>query len=270
MTPLLGTVDGSGNIVEPSFSTHGVLVPPPPPPGPTGNEALVTALGGDGEVDVFYDVRAGRTVATGISQWADWRTGFGIPATQATASKQPALLGSSDADYEISFDGVDDFLFTAASALFDNSGAATLIYIGTVNHTGGDGRYPLYTGDATTFARVMALKAEGSTQLKNAAKAAAATDSVASSASRRLIILTQNATTGFALEIPNRAKVTNTGTDQVAGNNVLTIGALWTSGVAHCPAKVRSIIRLKHEITAGEITELKTWAATYHPYVAAS
>ncbi len=70
-------------------------------------DQLLTDLGGDPNVIGFYDRRKGKTIATGVSEWADVRaTGGGPTWTNATGAQQP----TEGASGELVFDGVDDRL----------------------------------------------------------------------------------------------------------------------------------------------------------------
>ena len=239
---------------------------------PAGNAQLVADLGGNAEVIAFYDVRAGITLATGVSQWNDCRgaVGYGPSLVQATGANQPARTGTGDSDYEVNFDGTDDFMRTASSALFDNSGAAALIFIGSADSAFVDGRYFCYTGDSAAFGRALALRCNATAALEGAAKGGTfgpGGAAVVPSTTRRLMIVAQDATTGATFEIANRAENPFTGVDQASGNNILALGSHAT-GAGFVPIKVRAVIRLAHEITAGEVSAVKTWATTYHPYTA--
>jgi len=110
-----------------------------------------------------YDASVGTTVATGVSNWAD-QSGNGRDLIQATAASQPALGTDALGRPIITFDGVNDYLKSAAFTLnqpetiyfVGHQASWTLsdyIYDGNATNTG-----VLQQGGATPRLRVYAGK----------------------------------------------------------------------------------------------------------------
>lgn len=122
--PATVSVGGSGVTLAAS-----VVVPPTPTPTPTDPDQVIVdlfALGEQGfwydpsdESTVFQDV-AGTIPVTALGQTVariNDKSGRGNHLTQATAASRPTWQLDANGKFYLAFDGVDDFMLTAAMTL---------------------------------------------------------------------------------------------------------------------------------------------------------
>lgn len=232
--------------------------------------ALVDVLGGNAVVPAFYDVRAGVTDAGGVaSQWADVRgAGFG-PALTAAGAARPTWDGSV-----LTFDGAAHVLGTAASSLFVVSGAYSLVLVAAVPQTVGLA-YPAAINDGTE-ARVLAVQQTAGAGgviralMENGINFVEPSSGVAVSATRRVAIASKTATTGASIDVPNAARASLVNAASVAaGDNVLSVGALRSTGTFYAKPVVRAVLCLSKQVSAADVTAIFAWARDNHGAVAA-
>lgn len=234
---------------------------------------LVTALGGNASVPAIYDTRnnveqtvdlGGGTYACG--KWDDARgaAGFGPSLLQATAVNRPVYTLATQI---LTFDGTNDVLTSAADALFDLSGAYTVVLVGSPSVAAS--KYAIQIAGAS---RYLAISTDATGKLSAEAQQTGfpqAISTVAGSATRRCIIASKNATTDVSVDIPNTTRVSAVaGAAQAAGTNTMNVGAL--NGATSATAMVcRAVVCLNRQATAGDITTIMTWAVNNHAAVAA-
>lgn len=229
-------------------------------------------VGGDAPMKALYSRLFGITTSSGVvDQWDDARGGGFGPSLLSTGTQRPAW---DSVNSLITFDGVDDFLASAASALFDLSGAKTLALIAALPSTTGPAFAAGIANDATA-SRHMGIRQEAggaSTikgQLNRLGGNVAADSLVQISATRRLIIVSKTAGPTVRIKVPGQARQSATDSVSiVAGDNVLSIGGYFQ---ANSPAKpiVCAALVLDREPTSNDDDVLLTWAETYHQAVAA-
>lgn len=232
---------------------------------PDGVSTLVTALGGDSAVLHFADTRANVGTSGGVvDTWDDVRgtSGYGLQLT-GTGTARPAWDG---VNFRITFDGVNDQLLTAASALYALDTAKALIYIGSFPTVASDSiPVSINNGDRTRF---LEFEEDFNATTRPAAFGTgsiriSATAAVTTGATRRLFVASKNNATNISVEVPTDTKQTQPGlSSSPAGNNILYVGA-GPVGFASAPV-VCAVLVLDHEPDATEVTALGTFATTYH------
>lgn len=234
--------------------------------------ALISVLGGNTVVSAFYDVRAGVTATTTVSQWDDARgaTGFGPSLVQATSGNRPAWDPSA---LTMSFDGIDDTLATVASPLFALATPMSLAFVGSVQVLAAASLAMAVT-DQSVFTRLFGIRHTGTGagvltgQLQNSILAGG---TVVASTTRRLIVVGTDGLTTISLDIPSVARVAGVSGVAAAatGNNILTIGNTFTGRGEPALLAVRAALCISRQVTAGDVTTLLAWAQANHGAVAA-
>lgn len=238
-------------------------------PAPSDVTDLITALGGNAVVPGFYDVRSGITASGGfVDRWADARGGGFGPALTGTTTSRPAW---DSVNLLVTSDGTDDRLMAAASSLFPLNAATSLIYVGSIpTNAGGSTRYVAAINDNGAFGRFFQIgsgaSSAGITVTTPSGPSTAA--SLAPSATRRVIIAGQSASTSCTIDVPNGTAGTLTTAAQSSGNNALWLFGDRSASPDNCIASVaRAAFVLARKATAGDITTIKTWAVTNHSAV---
>lgn len=233
--------------------------------------SLVRSLGGNAAVPAIYDVRYGITLAAGaVSQWDDARgaAGFGPSLVQVTAGKRPVW---DVAALTATFDGVDDDMTTAASALFDISGDYSIILIGALTNLAANG-WSAGIADAAAPTRALRLRSQPTGGVIGCQVVAAfAQSTVITSATRRLLIGSKVAATSDAFaDVPKTARVTTAAAGVLAaGANTLTIGAFFTGSLSPAPLVARALLCLTRQVTVADIATLLAWSQAAHGVTAA-
>lgn len=228
--------------------------------------------GGDAALAAIYSVTTGVTVISGVvSQWDDARgaTGFAPSLAQATAGKRPVW----DADrLTMTFDGVDDDLTTATSALFDLAGAYSLVMVGAFLTLVPAQGWSAGITDGAAPTKALRLRSQGSGGIIGAQVVAAfAQSTVATGTTRRLLVGSKNATTLDAfVDVPRTARVTTAAAGTTAAGNLpLTVGAFFTGSLSPAPAVCRAVLCLTRQATVADLAVLSDWATIYHQAVLA-
>lgn len=233
---------------------------------------LASALGDDGTGDVLlaiYDGRRNVTVSSGVvDSWADARgaTGYG-PALTATGVRRPGYDPVAETS---NGDGVDDVMVTGTNALFDLSGAKTLVAIGAI--TGGNSsRYLASIAKPGTFNPSLAIRAV-TTDFYDAAAAGSSSrnkSTVAIGATRRVLIATTTPGT-VGIEIPDAARVTTTGLPAM-GTDLCQLGVFgWDNpGSSWGAGHLRAVLVLNRVATAEDVETITAWAEAQHSAVRA-
>jgi hypothetical protein len=234
--------------------------------------ALVAALGGSSVVPALYDVRRFVTATTIVSSWADALGRSTVPSLTATGTKRPGWDGTA---LTITFDGVDDCLTSGVNALFDLSGAITLWMVAAFQPTAAND-YAAGIAESTSTARLLAvLQNSGASgvlraQVGAGSAFAAADSTVTVGATRRLILVSKNASTGVSVDVPSQARVSATNTGSVAsGTNAFSVGNAFTGFSLPASPVVRAAGCLSRQATVQDIATILAWAKTYHGAVAA-
>lgn len=232
--------------------------------------ALVSVLGGNASVPAFYDVRAGVTATTTVSQWDDARgvTGFGPSLVQATANSRPTFDPFAQT---LTFDATDDTLATGASALFALAVPITLVLIGAIQQTAAIA-HCMAIADAAGLSRFMSIRgtATASGVLAMQVQASGSAGSVVVSTTRRCAIAGTDGTTGMTFDVPNVARVSSAaGASPASGNNILTLGNSFSGNVSPASLVVRAALVLNRQATAADVATLLAWAQANHGAVAA-
>lgn len=237
-----------------------------------GAAALIAALGGNASVPAIYDVRSGLTTSGGfVDSWADARgAGFGPTLSQSDNTRKPAWDGTV-----VTFDGVDDNLFSAASSLFDLAGAYSIVLVGAVRETAG-GAFAGGIGDTGALARALLFRQSATSagvnmvDFRGGGFSAVASSTATVGLTRRVVAVSKNASTGLSVDVPSVARVSNTaGGSVAAGNNVLTIGSSFNGAANPGQPLVRAVFTLARQVTAGDLAAILAWAQANHGAVAA-
>lgn len=224
--------------------------------------ALIEALGGDGVVLGFYVTTNGETGAADdsvivnagvVDEWWDYRgeTGFG-PKLVGTGTARPAW---DAANTEIEFDGVDDYLITAVSSVFDLSTAKTLVYVG--DSKSGDGCMVSIT-DPTIIARAMLLYGQSGNikaQFQNPQENIDST--VAVGTTRHVMFAAKNASTTGFVEVPNVAQATSAITAKGAGDNRMIVAKYDDDSGGAYAVVVKAVMVLDGAYTVGQKTLIR-------------
>lgn len=243
---------------------------------PAGNSSLISNLGGDTPVNAFYDARnnVGVTGAA-VDYWDDTRGGAGFaPRISFVGSARPTFNAVST---QIEGDATDDEGTTPPSALFDLGGAKTLYVICAARgaslprYTAALHNVSPYTGGR----RLMAIRESNDVNISgftyDGTTPAHPDSAVAQGDTIRVIKVSKNATTGLAVEVPNKAAVAATGVDLVAGNNQLTLFNLELgSNGTRSASWIKAVIVLDREGTDTDDNFVRDYAIAQHGAVAAA
>lgn len=231
---------------------------------------LVTALGGNASVPALYDLRRGVTASANlVSQLDDARGPSGFaPSITATTTQRPTL---DPAALTLTFNGTTNRLASASSAVFDVSGACAVFLVAAIPTTGA----LAYPFTITNGVRLFDLRAPGATAPAveaddGAGHILSTASTVVPSTTRRLWIISKNASTGIAIDVPNKTRASATNTGSIgAGNNLLTIGA-YNAGASNFSTLVfRALGVINRQVTAADIAILLAWATSAHQAVVA-
>lgn len=242
---------------------------------PAGNSQLIADLGGDAVMLAFYDARNNVGNSGGFADtWDDTRGAVGYgPQIVGAGAERPAYAGSL-----LTFDGVDDYMTSAASALFDLSVAKTLIAIGSIDVGAATPEYIASICDSLGAIRVMAIKtsavdaldvtygpSSGYVIVPFLDDAAGAITVVAPT--RRLLLASKDATTGLQTRIADSP--VNTGVasgNQAAGNNQLSLGTLFP-GAGLAPITLRAVMVMNRAFTPSDYALIRAYAQAQHTIV---
>lgn len=251
------TLDFDGALDADSHAIDAVTVAPPPT-----ELAFLRAniVGGDSTMTAVYLPDQQTTLSgSAVTTWADARGGGFGPSLTGAGSAQPTY---DSVNNEIDFDGVDDLMATATSALFDLSGTVCIAMTGVIPTSAGSLTL-IGIEDTTGASRLLGIgktNAGGviyATVLQSGSSIANST--VVTSNTARLIMVYKDASNQFYIQIPNDTEATwFGGGTQASGNNKLVLG------INASPFSIRGLITLNRMPTAGDITTLKSWAQTYH------
>lgn len=230
---------------------------------------LVNGLGGSAVVPAFYDVRYGITTAGGVaSAWNDARgaTGFG-PQLASTGTNRP---GFSSTTLDLTFDGIDDYLTSAASALFALNGAMSLFYVGSVPTL--QDHNPCGICESAVAARALLVQGVTITPKIGAFIGAGATtiaSAVGTGTTRRLTAISKNASTTGRVQVASQTAVTGAITTIASSaNNQLTVGDYFPAS-SPMATVARALIVLSGAYTAAQLAAVSAWAQAIHTAVTA-
>ena len=216
-------------------------------------QTLITALGGNSSVLAFYDGRFNVTSSAGVaSAWTDVRGGGFGPAFAATGTGQPAYNGTST----LTFDGVANAMWTAASALFDVSGPLSFVMVGsstaTTNWAG--------IADSSTAVRLLSHFPTSSNYSARGGSpnTTAGSSTVATGSTTRLLIASSGAN-AVNIDAPTKTRVSAAITMCATGHNTLSLGSYFQNTSVK-PCIVKAVLIIPRVVTAGDITALKTYA----------
>lgn len=225
---------------------------------------LVTGLGGDAAVPAFYDRRIRVTHAGGKgSKVEDARgeAGFGPAAVQTVFASQP----DRDPDTgELSFDGIDDILLTAASSLFDVAAGKTLVLVGSSEQTASGYALALRESNNATWLGLRTARPSNYT-FEAFTGGTPRTVSVASLA-RRVVFVSATGTT-LKAEVPSLAAASGSYTTLPAANRILAIGGFQSS--IFSKTKVSAVIVVNGAISDAQRDLIRDWAVANHAAVLA-
>lgn len=227
--------------------------------------------GGDSAMLGIYSAESLTESGGAVSAIPDLRGGgFAPTMNQATGSKKPTVSGLTGARV-VTFDGTDDEIGTALDAIFALNGACSLITVLQQNTVASGAGVPTAISDATTASRnLMIHQASGAGATIRALRdpeSNLADSTVVISANFRLVIVSKGADATVSIDVPNQARVTTTGISNIpSGNNALTLGDSFLGIVGsgtHAPFVWKRTIWMNRQVTAGDITVLKSWLSTY-------
>lgn len=236
---------------------------------------LISDLGKtDADVPAFYDVRAGVTATSTLSQWDDARgpTGFG-PSFTIIDGTAPAWDGSA----KTLTGNIDGAIRTATSPKFDLTSVKALVYVGSVVGAGvPDKGYACAIVDSASFNRGLgingaAINSEICATAGGGGTVNSVSSAVASSTTRRVVLVTLSSTTMRA-QVPNHtAGSTSTGA-ATSGDNALTLGNYWTNAgtTERGIYTARALFCLTFVPDATQSNTIRDWGITAHSAVAAS
>ncbi len=217
--------------------------------------ALVQALGGSGDFGYFYDGRFGASVGGGVvSQLTDFLGK--APALTASGTARPSYTAATGA---LTFDGVSNYMASAAAAQFDLSTAQSLVFVGSV--PGNSNPRNISVSDASTPTRSLGIEAAASAAAYGGATPVTAVSGVAETTTVRLWVASIDGT-NLNIDCPNVARVSTALAAQAAGSCVLTLGGQWAAtNLANMTWL--SQFRLNRVVTSSDLTAILAWAEKY-------
>lgn len=231
---------------------------------------LVDDLGGDASVLAFYVTTNGLTGLADdsvvhssgvVDEWHDYRGGGFAPLFAGAGTSRPAW---DAVDKEIVGDGVDDWMGTALASMFALDAAAkTLVMVGTVE--GANDTHPAaITKGGGQFVPFLGMHkhvdAPNNIASQHYPDAIRLDSSVGSGATVRVVLVSKNATTTGAVEVPNQAQVTGAITAATTGDNKLVLFSYTDPGVSFSSTKMRALIVLDRAFTTGDRDQIRDWA----------
>lgn len=224
--------------------------------------------GGDSTLKAIYSpTYGGLTQAGGFaSAVADIRGGgFGPSIAQATGSKQPAVSGTG-INLKLAFDGSNDCMATATSAIFDLNGSYTMGLVVAVKD-GVDSPNPYAIADSAGTARFLSAYHTGGpgATIKAQGLGVVADSTIAASTTRKLLVISKDGAGNLKIRVKGSVRVTTGGgANPAVGNNALTLGSYWLDAAPLADTDFYAAVMISRDATAGDDTALDTWATTYH------
>lgn len=221
----------------------------------------------DANLPAIYVASIGVTVVTGVSEWDDARgAGYGPALLQATTTKQPIYSVGADGVPVATFGSTQTLQTASTSALFDLSGAYSLALIGAMPQTTAT-KYAFAIASGASAVRFL-----GVDQTSNAASpimgvgGPSAGTTVSSAATigttRRLIVVSKDATTNVSIDVPNQARVSGTASGNTAsGANGLALGTYFGDGSPNSRVVVAAVVAIARQVTAQDLVQLGRFAA---------
>lgn len=230
---------------------------------------MARALGGSSIVPVLFDRRYRVTRVAGAVATIDDALGrAGLPQLASAGASRPSFTEATQA---ITFDGTQQYLATAASALFDLSGACSLVFGGTFPQTAGFA-VAASIADAASPSRFMDIRSsdQGAAATIQGQASAVIDSTVTIGSGHRLVILSKNASTGLSIDVPSHARVTGAITAIGAGNNILTLGTFFAAVANWSPTSFDFCFPMTRQATVGDIATILAWAQQNHSTQAAA
>lgn len=231
-----------------------------------------------GSWSAMWDRRIGRTIDVATSKLTQWDSCVGTPTSMIGGKNQGSPLNNCPVWdpllSRIVFDATafgGTYMQTALSTMFDFSGAYTFILIGALtNHAAL--RYAAILTNAG-FASYLGLEqtAAGFLAGEGGGQQLISTGTVVTG-TRRVLIMSKDAGTGYAFDAPDKAQVTATGSAAPSVQRALAIGALVAPGgspSAGTSGCIDFIGIMPRKITPSEVTLVRRFAVNAHLGVAA-
>jgi hypothetical protein len=225
-------------------------------------QTLQTALS-LGSAGALYDGLVNVTQSGGvISALADARGSTGFAPTVQNAAGSPTYNTTTGA---MTFNGSSQYMYTAASAVFDLSAPISLW---AVMSGAGAGSFNTFGGisDTGPSKRLDIISFTGGVYATYVGPAGSETSSIVTCDSTIRLVVISNASSIANIDVPNKTRVSSGSGSISAGNNALTWGGYYQE--ANNPSVVLAYGVIPRVVTVGDITALKAYA-TAKGYTAA-
>jgi hypothetical protein len=225
-------------------------------------QTLVTALS-LGSAGALYDGLVNVTQSGGvISALADARGSTGFAPTVQNAAGSPTYNTTTGA---MTFNGTSQYMYTAASAVFDLSGP---ISFWAVMSGAGAGSFNTFGGisDTGLSKRLDIISFTGTVYGAYVGPVGNTPASIVSCDSTVRLVIVSNDSAHANVDVPAKTRVSATSALDAAGNNALTWGGYYQE--ANNPSVVLAYGVIPRVVTVGDITALKAYA-TAKGYTAA-